>query len=159
MYSEPVVGGRLSVSSKIRKQEPPKIFDLRKYFRLIDQTDELFQLSTYFWRWWEQQTASGDESDSCPKASKAPSILLSRFMNTLKHQSLLLPANLPDISLPVKAWKPIIAEVRFRLFSKLFTNRLNCDISPQISPPCEKTRSSWQPLIHLNQQNEDIGVW
>ena len=41
----------LSLSSTIRTQEPPKIFDLRNYFRLIDQTEQSFQLSTYCWRW------------------------------------------------------------------------------------------------------------
>ena len=33
-------------------------------------------------------------------------------MNALKHESLVLPANLPDISEPVRAWNPNSEEAR-----------------------------------------------
>ena len=37
---------------------------------------------------------------------------LSQAIDTLKHHSLVRPANRPDMSDPVRAWKPSIAEAR-----------------------------------------------
>ena len=45
-------------------------------------------------------------------------------MNALKHESLVLPENLPDISEPVSAWNPSSAEARLdpKLLYKPYTD-------------------------------------
>jgi len=52
---------------------------------------------------------------SLHKWAKLSKISSSQDMNALKHQSLVLPANVPDMSEPVGAWKPNSAEADFVL--------------------------------------------
>ena len=62
----------------------------------------------------------------------------SHAINTLKHHSLDITANRPDMSDPVRAWKPSIAEARL-CPNLLYTGWTgNWYVSLQVALPCKE---------------------
>ena len=73
----------------------------------------MYTLDLYSWQTNRSNWSySSCDRSRCPNDSKALSMSSSHAINTLKHHSLDLPANRPDMSDPVRAWKPSIAEAR-----------------------------------------------
>ena len=79
----------------------------RNSFTLVHNLD-LYSWQTNRSNW----SYSSSDRYRCPNDSKALSMSLSQAINTLKHHYLVRPANRPDMSDPVRAWKPSIAEAR-----------------------------------------------
>ena len=95
------------------ENSPPPLRDWST--RTTDTRSLLCILWTYKYSWQTNRSNwsySSCDRSRCPNDSKALSMSSSHAINTLKHHSLDLPANRPDMSDPVRAWKTSIAEAR-----------------------------------------------
>ena len=95
------------VSQLLVEDSPPQ---LRGWSTRTTETRSLWCILWYSWQTNRSNWSySSSDRSRCPNDSKALSMSLSQAINTLKHHYLVRPANRPDMSDPVRAWKPSIA--------------------------------------------------